>query len=223
MFCQSLVQPLLGMDVAMEPMALDERISRLERSNARLTTVAVLFAIGLFALVSTGAGQDRAKTIDVERILLRDPSGKLQAELRACTGESGFVICDPEENDRLRLRCSGDGSTTLSLTPRAGRGTQRRIDLHAGSNGWSWLSFSDANDQRLTLGLAYDGEPQLRMYNRDREPRVGLGSDMSGRAELVVHDASGNERLVLRASPDGSPTLKLYDGEGHAVFSAPQP
>jgi hypothetical protein len=207
----------------MEPEALNERIRRLERSNRRLVATAALFAIGTFALVGTGAGRNGARTIDVERIFLRDPGGKLQAELRACKGESGIALFDPDEHERLRLRCSEDGSTNLSLTTGGSLGVERKIELRAGSDGWSSLSFTDAEGERLTLGLAYDGEPRLRMYTPDQRARVSLGSDLSGRAEFVIHDAGGAERGVMRAAPDGSTTLKLYDGEGRPIFCAPRP
>ncbi len=207
----------------MEPEALAQRIGRIEGSNRRFLATAGLLAIGFLALICSGAGREKSRTIDVERILLRDRSGELQAELRACTGESGFALFDAKGNERLRLGCSGDGSTTLSIAASADRISNRRNCLRAGSDGWSTLSFSDAEGERLTLGLAYDGEPRLTMFTRDHKPRVSLGSDTSGGAELVIHDVSGDARGVLRAAPDGSPTLKLYGGEGHAVFSAPRP
>jgi hypothetical protein len=44
---------------------------------------------------------------------------------------------------------------------------------------------------------------------------------MSGRADLVLHDADGAERAVVRLAPGGEARLEIYDARGKNLFSAP--
>jgi hypothetical protein len=89
-------------------------------------------------------------------------------------------------------------------------------------DGWTTLSFLDgAGGERLMAGLAYDGEPRVQMTTPGGRPRVTLGSDMSGRADLVLHDADGAERAVVRLAPGGEARLEIYDARGKNLFSAP--
>ena len=109
----------------------------------------------------------------------------------------------------------------LATTTKDG-GPGRAITLRSAADGWSTVSFADGTKQvRLVLGLGYDGEPRLRMSTKDGKARVTLGSDMSGRVDCILHDASGSERVVIRSAPDGSPSIKLYDREEKRVFHAP--
>ncbi len=146
----------------------------------------------------------------------------MQADLRAIADKPGLVLLDSQGVERLRLSSSDDGSTVLSIITSEGQATKRRVDLRAASDGWSALSLLDEKDvERLRVGLAYDGEPRLRMNTTGGKSRISIGSDMSGRAEVIVHDGSGTERGVLRSAPGGSTSLSLYDSEGSAIFSAP--
>jgi hypothetical protein len=201
---------------------MGERIERLERGNRHLAGAACLLALGALAAVGWARGATSPGTVDARRIILRDGRGRIQGDLRASVGRPGLTLVDSEGVERLRLCCSDDGSTALSITTGRDSGTRRSIDLRAASDGWSALSLLDEKDvERLAIGLAYDGEPRLRMFTPGGKPRISIGSDTSGRAEVVIHDGGGTERGVLRAAPGGSTSLSLYDAEGTAVFTAP--
>lgn len=203
--------------------ATAERLDRLERANKRLT--AALGLLGLVALiaVAVGATGQDARSLDAERITLRDEAGRVRAELVADKQGPSLTLFDAEAKERLRLHAADDGTTTLSLaTPARGEVPSRSIAFRTALDGWSTLAFTDsAKQERLALGLGYDGEPRLRMYTKDGRARVSLGSDMSGRVDCILHDASGSERAVIRSGPGGAATFTVYDGEGKALFRAP--
>lgn len=184
--------------------------------------IACFLAMSALALFCWAARKVSPATIDAQRFILRDGRGRIQADLRATADKPGFVLLDAQGTERLRLCSSDDGSTVFSIVTSEGQGTKRRIELRAAADGWSALSLLDEKDvERLTVGLAYDGEPRLRMNTPGGKSRISIGSDMSGRAEVIVHDGSGTERGVLRSSPGGSTSFSLYDAEGNSIFSIP--
>lgn len=203
--------------------ALLEHLRRIERTNRRLSAAVVLLLLGGIVAVGIGAAGSRPRTLDAERITLRDKAGKVRAELIADREGPGLTLFDADGTERIRFHAADDGTTTLNLaTPSRDRGPSRSIAVRSAVDGWSTLSFTDATKQeRLAVGLGYDGEPRLRMYTKDGKARVSLGSDMSGRVDCILHDAGGGERAVIRSGPGGAATFTLYDGEGKAIIRTP--
>jgi hypothetical protein len=201
---------------------LGVRVEHIERGNRRLKEVACLLALGVLAALVSGRRGVCPGTVDARGIIVRDGRGGIQCDIRASLDRPGLVLLDSGGVERLRLCLSDDGSTVLSVTTGKDKGTRRRIDLRATSDGWSAVSLLDEKDvERLSIGLAYDGEPRLKMSTPDQRPRISIGSDTSGRAEVVVHDGGGSERGVLRSAPGGSTSFSLYDAGGASIFSAP--
>lgn len=202
--------------------ALVERLERLERTNRRYASALAMLLCGAVAVSVIGANP-REIVSEAERFILRDAAGKVRAEMCATPNGPALSFFDPSGAERLRLHANDDGNTVLSLkTGIRDESSERAVDIRTGNDGWSSLSFLDGGTrERLSLGLAYDGEPRLRMNTPGGKSRISIGSDMSGRAEVIVHDGSGTERGVLRSAPGGSTSLSLYDSEGSAIFSAP--
>lgn len=200
-----------------------ERLNRLERANRRLTRAVAALTVLILAGLVIGAAREHPRTLDAERITLRDKAGKVRAEFIADRDGPRLTLFDGEGIERLACHAADDGTTTLNLvTLSRDRGPSRSIKLRTATDGWSTLSFTDAAKQeRLAVGLGYDGEPRLRMYTKDGNARVTLGSDMSGRVDCILHDAGGSERAVIRSGPGGTATFTLYDGEGKPIFQAP--
>ncbi len=199
------------------------RLDRLERANRRLTAALGLLGSAALIAVTVGAIGDGARSLDAERITLRDKAGEVWAEFLADRDGPGLTLFDAEGTERLRFHAADDGTTSLDLaTPSIEGAPSRSIKFRSAVDGWSLLSFTDSTKQeRLAVGLGYDGEPRLRMYTKDGKARVTLGSDMSGRVDCILHDASGGERAVIRSGPGGAATFILYDGEGKVIFRAP--
>lgn len=200
-----------------------ERLDRLERSNRRLTRAVAALTVLILAGLVISATREHPRTLDAERITLRDKAGKVRAEFIADRNGPRLTLFDAEGTERLGCHAADDGTTTLNFATSIQEGApSRTIKFRTALDGWSLLSFTDsAQQERLAVGLGYDGEPRLRMYTKDGRARVTLGSDMSGRVDCILHDASGSERAVIRSAPGGSATFTLYDGEGKALFQAP--
>ena len=200
--------------------AMAGRVQRLERADRRLVALAGALGVGAVALCCLGARRDAAGSIDAEQLTLRDRCGRIRGVLSATPDGARLTFHDSQGRERLRVDCPDGGDSVVELASGDAGTSRRTISLRAGRNGWSTLSFRDGTRERLALGLAYDGEPRLRMYAPEGRSRVSLGSDMSGRAELIIHDGRGDERAVMRVAPGGSPTLTLYDGSGKPAFDA---
>lgn len=200
-----------------------ERLDRLERANRRLTQAVAVLSLLILAGLFIGAARERPRTLNAERITLRDKAGKVRAEFLADRDGPGLTLFDAEGTERLRFHAADDGTTTLNLaTPTEEGAPSRSIKFRSAVDGWSLLSFTDSTKQeRLAVGLGYDGEPRLRMYTKDGKARMTLGSDMSGRVDCILHDASGGERAVIRSAPGGAAAFTLYDDEGKVIFRAP--
>ncbi len=198
-----------------------ERIVRLERANRRLGAAVLALSVCAAGVCMSGAGRDPVGCLDARRITLRDEAGRVRARFSADGDGARLTFYDRQGAERLGIRCPDDGESVLKLATGAeDRLARRGIELRAAPDGWSSLTFCDEERERLTLGLAYDGEPRLRMFTREGKSRLGLGADMSGRADLVIHDTNGDERAVMRVAPGGSPNLILYDGRGDRIFTA---
>ncbi len=201
--------------------ALTERVARLEQLNRRLLGGLALATLGAAVLLSLGFMPGKEKLIEAERLILRDANGHRRVECHAGPKGPALTFFDADGTQRLRLQTEDDGASTLSLHQPSEQ-ARRDVTLKVAPDGWSLLSFADAKQQeRLAVGLGYDGEPRLRMYTRDGKARASLGSDMSGRVDCVLHDANGTERAVIRSAPGGTPSITLYDSQGKAVYAAP--
>lgn len=198
-----------------------ERIVRLERANRRLGAAVLALSVCAAGVCMIGAGRDSVGCLDARRITLRDEAGRVRARFSADGDGARLTFYDRQGTERLGIRCPDEGESVLKLATGAeDRLARRGIVLRAAPDGWSSLTFCDEERERITLGLAYDGEPRLRMFTREGKSRLGLGADMSGRADLVIHDTNGDERAVMRVAPGGVPNLILYDGLGERIFSA---
>ena len=203
--------------------ATAERLNRLERANRRLAAALGLLGLVAIITVAVGATREEARSLDAERITLRDKAGKVRAEFIADGSGPALTLFDTESRERLRLHAADDGTTTLSLTtPARGQALSRSIKFRTALDGWSTVLFTDsAKQERLAIGLGYDGEPRLRMYTSDGKACMSLGSDRSGRVDCILHDAGGSERAVIRSGPGGATTFAIYDDEGKPIFQAP--
>ncbi len=202
--------------------ATAERLDRLERTNRRLVAAVSVFAS--FALVAIGIGATRkdARSLDAERIILRDPSGTIRARLSADESGPSLIFLDNDGAERLRIQTPDDGPSLMTLTTSQEARPKRAVGFRMTKDGWATLSFLDGGEQeRLAFGLGYDGEPRLRMYSKDGKARASLGPDASGRVDFVLYDEGGNGRALMRLAADGTPELTLFDAEEKSLFHAP--
>lgn len=100
---------------------LGNRLGRLERENRRLKHLGVgllvgMVAVGLLAVVAVvrlgqAGSEKRAKVVEAEKIVLRDASGKIRAELGlSADGSPRLDFFDRDEKRRAGLFLVPDGA-----------------------------------------------------------------------------------------------------------------
>ncbi len=104
----------------------------------------------------------------------------------------GMLLKDKEGNNRISLRL-------------------------AGSSGYLWLQ--DENKKfRVSLGVGKNGEPSLRLSNKDGKERAVLNVKADGGSYLGFLDENGgDDRVLVGMDPDTTPILRLRDKEGKKI------
>ena len=140
-----------------------QRLEVLERRNRRLTRlgfVLLLVAIGWPILV--GADKPPAgKAIETQKLVIRDPSGTVRAELGTQAGGAPVLAFT-----------DGKGGTTMMLR---GEPSSPIIELADGGGGSVWLSSSSTGASlslskgkgEIELASRATGEPSIKLQDKD--------------------------------------------------------
>ncbi len=144
------------------PATMEERVARLETQNRRLgrLAAALLLAAAWPLLVAVEKPRD-AKTVEAEKVVLRDAKGAVRAELGS----------DPDGSMALKL-LDGKGGTAISL--RAAPAAPI-LELADGAGGTVWVSVSATGASislskgkgEIELATRATGEPAVKLQNRD--------------------------------------------------------
>lgn len=150
------------MSALLDNAAITQRVERLEQRHRRWKIGALAFLLLVGAVLLTGQTRgSEPRTIEVERILLRDPAGKPRAVLEVVPdGSCRLALLDQNGTAHVALGVVADGSHAgLVLADRNGQACAFFETLPDSSTS---LEFLDRNDQtRLTLGVSPTGEPIL--------------------------------------------------------------
>ncbi len=139
-----------------------ERLEKLEKQNHRLRVATLLvFALSGAALLMGQTFQDR--TVEAERSVLKEPSGKARAELAMTPHRATLSLLDPNGKTRAELDATMDAAG---------------------------LTFCDANGNRSAgLGVEANGAG-LGFYDANRMPRAGVAVTGHG-ATITIRDENG--------------------------------
>lgn len=96
---------------------LTKRIDRLERENRRLKRVGVVVLVGLAAIGLMG--QAAGRTVEAERFVLRDASGKARGAWGVAGGGTALFLLDQDGKHRVELSLGSDGSPSFVLRDKA--------------------------------------------------------------------------------------------------------
>lgn len=185
---------------------LVERLEKLERENRRLRRAgATVVALGSAVLVLAGialqvgwwppaVSRRVVDVIEAKRFVLRDPTGAIQAELRAeAPGFPSLIFFDQDGKQRARL-----GMWGLYLADPAGK-------------------------QRASLGLIPGATPSdapspvLHLNDTEGAPRGTLMIAPDGASRLFLSDKDGKAGAAVEAEADGSPRVALFDRDGRGA------
>jgi hypothetical protein len=185
-----------------------QRLTRLERENRwwRRATGAML--VGIAALSFMGQGSAKRLTLEVEKIVFKDTSGKTRAELGVMSnGSTVLNLYDATERRRISLGAMVDGTPELLLfdsesQPRIWLTLDRPDDpIVTRRDGKTIKERQMGRDLMNTVGERKDA-PRLSFYDRDGTPSF---------------DLSGTETPPSDLPPLSTvPTLALYDNKGKA-------
>lgn len=194
----------------MSALSIEERLDRLERGNRRLKILAgaviVLAGGGLLLAAASGVrAQTPAwrRTVEAEKFVLRDASGKPLAMMDATNEEPTLTLADASGKPRAILGVDADGAS-LDLWDASGKPS-------------------------ASLGMLKDG-PGLVLYDANGNMRAFLDGESDG-PSLTLRDSGGFESVVghvaLQAPATGeqsttsAASIRLFNKAGTVIWSAP--
>jgi hypothetical protein len=95
-----------------QTMTTEERLTRLERMNRRLTLALVFMGLAATLVVAAGTGQNDAvpEVVKARSFVLVDGNGKMRALLQLDKDGPSLELCGENEKPRLRLAASKSGA-----------------------------------------------------------------------------------------------------------------
>jgi hypothetical protein len=210
---------------------LTERISRLEAFNRRLSRAVVLLLVVLASAVWMGQRQTSKttkkppapppvpKVIEAQQFLLKEPSGRVLAEMGVADGGPMLRLVDAKGADRATLglgntgsprfvlkRSDGSQAVSVSVTGEgvpvvelaATDATKLRLAAGGEASGFDVIDPSGA--LRAAVDLRADG-PTVTLAGADRVPRAVLNTNEYG-PSFTLFDEAGRGRLMLSARPN---------------------
>ncbi|MGL4461804.1 MAG: hypothetical protein ACRC1K_06585, partial [Planctomycetia bacterium] len=147
------------------------------------------------------------RTVTAERFLLRDPTGRIRADLGAFETGTGLWLYDENSKNRLWVGVSNDGVPELTLRDEAEK--PRWAASVADGPGLAFLD--EAGATRAALAAA-GKEATLRLHDAQGAPRVLVGVGNAGDG-VNLFDPTGKMRVGLGIAAAGA-TLNLFDVDG---------
>jgi len=224
-----------------EPIALAERVARLERENIflkRLASIGLLVLIGAIVTAQTAtttkrptisAQQAAPKEIEAGRITLVDGVGRARASLEMSEGGPELRFLDTAGKERMSLGLL-EGGPHVSLNDASQR-TRAMLDLKA--EGPS-LVLADDNQVRQTklwvaetemgLKLTTGGSRGIPLIDLVERPRGSARGPEFRAHELNLYDPDhrGHGRAFLMVGPTGAADFSLKNTAGNDIFRQPK-
>jgi hypothetical protein len=220
-------------DSMMEHALLVERLERLELQNRRLRQG------GLICLVLIGSffwmGQMRpVRILEAQKFVLRDASGKRQAELGQVDGSPALVFLDPAgrismsfgmESEEPHIVIFGASAEKMVSITRSASGPRLalhdtggavRLNLSVGANGPAIGLLSKGGEARSTLGMTANEDAFMHLFGAREHGGVQLLS-APDRSVIRFLDEGDMPRAVLGLlEKEGAPGLVLNQSDGTA-------
>ena len=158
-----------------------------------MVIVTSLLAVVVVMWINTGV-LSGSKTIEADRIVLRDSLGIIRAELRVLEAEdvkvgAGLYLYDRSGKLRARLTTDSEGTPELVLSD-AKEQVRASVSLGSFDGGTVFLSgnlsgvrlLDESGEMRSKLLLGKTGLPTLEMCDSNGQPRIAFGVDNEGNA-----------------------------------------
>lgn len=158
------------------------RLKALEKENRKFKRAVFLLLLLVGTLVLMGQGKPNARTVEVEKFVLRNRAGEMRALFAVEDDAAVLQLYDAGLNPRTKITVSKFGPS-VSL-------------------------YDSESKVRAVLGVA-DAGPSFKLYDSEENPGFFVGLDKSG-PRLIFPDASGKKLAWLGVNGDG-PGFFLYD------------
>jgi predicted RNase H-like HicB family nuclease len=198
----------------LESKTIHERIARLERQNTWLRRAATVFMLLVAAFFMMGQASPKGRSIETDRLVLKDDSGVVRATLAVDHDGVGLRLYDERGNPRVHVAQVEKLGPFISFSSRTGKNL---VILRGGASDLPGLHMFDTNGtERASLGLsATSGDIPTPGLTLD-----GLGSSATVLAianlpMLTLTDAAG-KKVTMHLKPAG-PGLWAYDENGRAT------
>lgn len=196
------------------------RLERLETQNRRLKRIVLgVLLLGVVVVLLGAADEPKVKTVETDRLILRDKFGRQRAVLQITGGDAdsspALILYDENERPRVGLGVNKDGPG-LYFTDANGK---HRAVLSRNNEGIG-LDLLDANGKPRAEFRVTDSGAGMLARDEAGNPRFAAGTDKDQRPTLFLYDETGKPRLTLGVDKRG-PSLRLLDAKERALFVKP--
>jgi hypothetical protein len=177
---------------------IQERLSRLERSNRHLKVALLAGVLCVSVVVTMGAVSTAPKVLEAEKIILRDAAGNERGQLFANENAWGMVLFNKNSTKAATLVVS-DTINGIVLFDQNGN-LRQTITTNLDQ---SELNMFHPGSDAAQFGVIETGQgTSLTVRDRTNKPRVELGVSPKGSA-LNLSDSNGRMRAVMSGGEIG--------------------
>jgi hypothetical protein len=177
---------------------LEHELLTVKRQNLRLRRFGVAFLIASVSLVAIGARRENERTIEAERIILRDRAGNARA-----------VIGVDERND-------------VSFVMNDERGTARAV-LFAKDGGAAFALNDQRGHRRVSMGITPTDNPAIVISTEEGHAQVSMTAHKEVGPRLTIHDMKGEAiRVSMGVWPNSHAYMAVLDEKGKTIWDSPK-
>src|SRR3989441_9612261 len=167
---------------------LAQRIERLERQNRLFKGAAMAVVLAIVAVVVMGQAAPRTSTVEAQKFVLKDKTGKIRAVLgEGPDNEIGLLVYDGKQRPRAMIAVDDNDMPVIRVSDDAGK---ERVVLDAISG-----VRVEGNGPRVVLGVQHGNEPALQLIDKDGWTRATLTLTNTNTAPILKFlDPRGDTR-----------------------------
>jgi len=195
-------------DAKVEWGRLVARIDRMETQNRRLRVLGVLLLVVTFSPI-LWSEDDPVETIELQRLVLRDPAGRIQGVLQSGERGAELVFYDWDQKERLRLAMRNRKPGPERPRDPLGHTKRNGMDMDRGAA----VILSDPTGKAAVEISGDDRDGRVSVASQDGYTSLGgmdgkPGLRITGGAEIRVF-TSGGEPYVEFRRPNGAHSMRL--------------
>lgn len=183
------------------------RLTCLEKSNRHLKAVALICILGAVAFVFMGADQTAPKTLEVQKITLKDALGNERGQLFATDTAWGLVLFNKDGSKASSMFVTRDMNAIILDDP---NGNLREV-LTSDLNQSQFQVFKPGSDSAQVAFTDNAAGTGLILRDRANVGRIGIGLSEKG-AIIDLADKNGRTRAMMEDGEIGFATL-TRDGD----------